>query len=248
MGNELVSVDFHGDTLECVERDGQIWVSVSRVCDSIGIDLASQLRKIRDDECCSVVEMTTVGADGKSRSMSMIDLDSLPWWLSTIKPNKVKPEIRDKVIRYRKECARVLRDHFLKPKAEGSLVSIADLESRVELMLARRDDQIERLARAFESLQNVAVQTHPQLAAGVVWSINERLDHYQWFDAEEKDKAAIRLLVSKLLLQHLVEKPFSRHRDLIFYPHQLPYLDQAIELVRKKARLRVEEENLFSRV
>ncbi|EDY2189047.1 hypothetical protein GTE45_005713, partial [Salmonella enterica subsp. enterica] len=35
-------------------------------------------------------------------------------WLQTISPNKVKPEIRDKVIQYQDECDDVLYDYWTK--------------------------------------------------------------------------------------------------------------------------------------
>ncbi|MCO9782225.1 phage antirepressor Ant, partial [Salmonella enterica subsp. enterica serovar Mbandaka] len=40
-------------------------------------------------------------------------------WLSSIQPNKVRPEIRDKVIQYQEECDDVLYEYWTKGKAEN---------------------------------------------------------------------------------------------------------------------------------
>jgi hypothetical protein len=42
----------------------------------------------------------------------MLHLDSFPMWLATIESSRVAEHVRPKLVKYQKECARVLRDHF----------------------------------------------------------------------------------------------------------------------------------------
>lgn len=56
--------------------------------------------------------MTVVAEDGKKREMTCLPLDMLNGWLFGIDANRVKPEIKDKVIAYQRECFKVLADHF----------------------------------------------------------------------------------------------------------------------------------------
>jgi prophage antirepressor-like protein len=46
------------DTLDAIERDGKVWVSLRRCCETLGLDLSTQLRKLKAKAWASVVEMT----------------------------------------------------------------------------------------------------------------------------------------------------------------------------------------------
>lgn len=46
--------------------------------------------------------------------MLCLALRKLNGWLQTISPNKVKPEIRDKVVQYQEECDDVLYEYWTK--------------------------------------------------------------------------------------------------------------------------------------
>ena len=56
--------------------------------------------------------MTSVAADKKQREMVMLPIEYLNGWLFGIDPNRVKPELKDKIIAYQRECYFVLADHF----------------------------------------------------------------------------------------------------------------------------------------
>jgi len=111
--SNIIHVDFHGDSLECAQRDGRIWVAVRRVCDALGVSVQPQLTKLRDKPWATITMIVTVAEDGKPRETACIDLDSLPMWLATLNPRKVSDEVRGKIELYQRECAKVLRDHFL---------------------------------------------------------------------------------------------------------------------------------------
>jgi hypothetical protein len=115
--NALVPFDFHGDALSCIEQDGRLWVAVKPVCEALGIDNKGQQAKLSTKTWAVVEFISTTGADGKRYEMSCLDLDSLPMWLATIEPARVRAEVRAKLETYQKECARVLRDHFFGRRA-----------------------------------------------------------------------------------------------------------------------------------
>lgn len=112
---QIVPVRFCGDDLFCVRRDDGVWVSTRRVCDALGMDHASQHRRLADPDnahWATVVGMTTVAEDGKQRELTMIHIDALPTWLSHVKPSRVAKEVREKLIRYQVECKNALAAHF----------------------------------------------------------------------------------------------------------------------------------------
>lgn len=107
-----ISVPFHGDSLYVVNYNGQPYVPMKPIVEGMGMDWASQFTKLKQRFKSTIAEITMVAEDGKSRNMLCIALRKLSGWLHTISPNKVKPEIRDKVIRYQEECDDVLYEYW----------------------------------------------------------------------------------------------------------------------------------------
>lgn len=113
MSTELQLVPFHGNTIEAVMEEGRPWASIRSICSGLGLHLQAQHEKLRAKPWAVIRLIRTTAADGKSYETLCIDLDSLPMWLATIEPSRVKPAARDALVAYQKEAARVLRDHFL---------------------------------------------------------------------------------------------------------------------------------------
>lgn len=69
---QLIS-KINGVDIVTVERDGEIFVPIKPICEAIGIDFATQYRKIQSEEIISatVVIMTMVAADGKECEMKL---------------------------------------------------------------------------------------------------------------------------------------------------------------------------------
>ncbi len=107
-----INVPFHGDNLYVVNYNGQPYVPMKPIVEGMGMDWASQFTKLKQRFKSTIAEITMVAEDGKSRNMLCIALRKLSGWLHTISPNKVKPEIRDKVIRYQEECDDVLYEYW----------------------------------------------------------------------------------------------------------------------------------------
>lgn len=135
MAGELVRVSFHGDVLEAIKDDnGKVWTSLRRCCENLGVSMETQLAKLKTKPWATMMEIITVAEDGKQRSMTMIDLDTLPGWLFSIDARKVKPAIREKLVQYQREAARVLADYFFGKKEEdGRDLITATLEAALEV-------------------------------------------------------------------------------------------------------------------
>ena len=105
------AVDFYGDQLVAAQTaDAVIWVPLRPVCEQLGLNWASQYQRLQRDvvlqaEARSVVITTT---DRGERAMIALPLEMLPGWLFGISAERVKPELREKIVRYRRECFRVL--------------------------------------------------------------------------------------------------------------------------------------------
>ena len=105
-------VDFYGDKLEAVRDGSSVRVVLKPMCVGLGIDPEPQRKKLASSGWATTSVTEAVGADGRSRVMFTIALDDVPMWLATIPVSRVSEEARPMLLRYQRECARVLRDHF----------------------------------------------------------------------------------------------------------------------------------------
>lgn len=111
---QQITVPFHNAELFLVEHNGQPYTPMKPIVDGIGMDWASQFVKLKQRFASTIVEITIVANDGKERLMTCLPVRKLFGWLMTISPNKVKPELRDTVIKYQEECDDVLWDYWTK--------------------------------------------------------------------------------------------------------------------------------------
>jgi hypothetical protein len=122
MANELIKVQFHGDTLDaCGTCREDAEVSIRRVCENLGLSMQGQFKKLQGKSWATVNQKLMVADDNKPREVATIALKSLPMWLATIDPRKVKEQFREKLARYQNECADVLARHFLEKPTPGTV-------------------------------------------------------------------------------------------------------------------------------
>ncbi|EDX0374353.1 hypothetical protein GTL21_005162 [Salmonella enterica] len=110
-----MTVPFYGNSLYVVNHNGEPYVPMKPIVEGMGMAWQPQYRKITERfKTCIIEMMTQLPGDNQRRNVICLPLRKLAGWLQTISPNKVKPEIRDKVIRYQNECDDVLYDYWTK--------------------------------------------------------------------------------------------------------------------------------------
>jgi hypothetical protein len=112
MNTELMAVPFHGDNVVMVGKENEPFVAMKPIVANMGLDWETQLRKLSDRFDSTTVKMTVVADDGKLREMICLPLRKLAAWLYSISPNKVAPELRDKIVQYQEECDEVLWQYW----------------------------------------------------------------------------------------------------------------------------------------
>ncbi|EBG0480300.1 phage antirepressor Ant [Salmonella enterica subsp. enterica] len=113
-------VPFNGQQIITAVAAGVTYVAMRQIVENIGIDWTGQfvkLRKMKDKFNCRDISM--VAADGKLRKLLCLPLKKLNGWLFSINPEKVRADIRDKLIQYQEECFTVLYDYWTKGKDEN---------------------------------------------------------------------------------------------------------------------------------
>ncbi len=116
-------VDFYGDEITAalvqVKEHPEVYVPLRPLCDYLGLDWSAQYRRVKRDqvlaEALNSVAMTTTQTKGVGRGrrdLVCIQLEILPGWLFGIDASRVKPELKEKILRYQRECYRVLWQTF----------------------------------------------------------------------------------------------------------------------------------------
>ena len=114
MTNQIQTVNFHNQTLITLEKDGNHYVAMKPICENIGLDWASQFTRIKRDEVLNsvIVMITTTGADRKIYKMLCLPIQYLNGWLFGVDTNRVKAQIKETLITYKKECYQALFDYW----------------------------------------------------------------------------------------------------------------------------------------
>jgi hypothetical protein len=115
-------VEFYGDELQGVvvmttPYQRTIFVPLRPLCQYLGITWPSQLNRINRDPVLSKVAkgVFITNTPGGQQSMVCLPLEYLNGWLFGISANRVKEDLRDRVIRYQEECYKVLAAAFQPP-------------------------------------------------------------------------------------------------------------------------------------
>lgn len=108
MNDQIIPVSFHGDTLALIDHDGEPFVAMKPVVENMGLTWHGQHAKLTEKFGPVILVTRTTGGDGKQYEMTCLPLRKLPAWLYSIVPSRVKPELREKIVRYQDECDDVL--------------------------------------------------------------------------------------------------------------------------------------------
>ena len=112
----------YDDTLTAVlvlpeaDVDPQIFVPVKPISDALGLSWAGQSERIRRDDVLAeemrLIRVTRTNSPGGRPDVLCLPLEFIPGWLFGLQVSRVKPELRDKILLFRRECYRVLSEAF----------------------------------------------------------------------------------------------------------------------------------------
>ena len=157
---EPVQIEFYGDYLTAIFDGETVWVAVKSIIENLGLAWQPQHRKILEDPVLSQVitekVMTSQGKDGKTYKVQMLclPLEYINGLLFKINPNKIpNPQVREKVIRYQKECYKALYEYFIADKVRRAysfeeFVKWAELEMKAIKVKSKALEKAARLINA----------------------------------------------------------------------------------------------------
>lgn len=162
----IVHFDFYGDDLLVVPMHGEHWVVLSRLCEPFQLkDPWEQARKLQKLPWARTVIIPVPDARGVLQDQVCLNIRSVAGWLFTLNAGKVAEHLREKLVRYQRECADALSDHlFGRRNALPSPERMADaVASRLEPRLAEQDARSARGEERLAHLEKVLLSytEHP---------------------------------------------------------------------------------------
>ena len=173
MSNQISTqtISFNNQSLITVEQNGNHYVAMKPICENIGLTWEPQVLRIKRDEVLSqgMIVMITP-TNGGNQNMICLPIEYLNGWLFGIDINRCKPEIRDTLIKYKKECYQALHDYWFNGKAERK-TTVDDrtgLRNAVNMLVSKKgliySDAYHLIHQRFnvESIEDLTLEQLPQ--------------------------------------------------------------------------------------
>ncbi len=162
---EQLSVDFYGDELVAAIVEGEPYIPISPICDYMGLSWSGQRERINRDAVLAgavvSIRVTRRESQRGPREMLCLPLKYLNGWLFGVNANRVKEELRDRVIQYQKECYEILAQAFqaraVEPVPGSSLAHIRDMALAIAHMAEQQMIMEQRVSFTEGRLDRAAV-------------------------------------------------------------------------------------------
>lgn len=150
---DIVKVEFKSDIVDIIQDDIK-WVAVKAVTSNLGVQFDPQHNRLKSDPTFGS-KLIKVQTNGGMQDVFCIPLSKLNGWLFSINPNKVKPEVREKLIEYKNECFDALNDYFNKGAALKP-----EVKAELENIIMMQNEQIVQMDREINRLKGILIKLH----------------------------------------------------------------------------------------
>ncbi|MEI7006032.1 phage antirepressor N-terminal domain-containing protein, partial [Pectobacterium parmentieri] len=137
------AVQFHGQPIITAMVAGIAYVAMKPIVENIGVDWSGQMAKLKNQRGKFGCRDISTPTNGGFQKMLCIPLRKLNGWLFSINPEKVRDDIREKLIKYQEECFTVLHEYWTKGEAvnprkakQSTAKQLTPLRQTVERLIA----------------------------------------------------------------------------------------------------------------
>lgn len=146
---KTLNAKFLGLEITVINHDNKPYVPMKQIVENIGLDWKAQHSRIKRNEVLSEgMVIMTIPSNGGEQEAICLPLHYLNGWLFGVKPSKVKPEIKDKLIEYQKDCYEVLWDYWTLGVAKWE-----DIRLQREVLEENESESKKRGSEAARALQ-----------------------------------------------------------------------------------------------
>jgi hypothetical protein len=135
--DNLKQVNFQNVDMVAYKAEDKIFVGIKSVCEGLGIDHSSQMKRINRDEILkSCVVKMTIKISGQNREVSFMEIDALPLFLTGITSSMCREEIRSKLKEFKLKAKDVLAAAFIKK----NLSPMDELKLHYQVLQTQQED------------------------------------------------------------------------------------------------------------
>lgn len=112
---EIKTVKFNGvDLIGIKGSDGNIYTSVKKICDDLGVLTHGQIAKIKNNSVFdNGTQMICLPTKNNPQETFCLDVDMLPFWLAGINPKKVRDNIKPYLVEFQLKVVQILKNAFI---------------------------------------------------------------------------------------------------------------------------------------
>jgi len=149
-----------GDEVLAVRaEDGTIYLPLRPVCESLGLSYRPQRRRIQRDPALEEgVREIRLETGGGRQATPCLRLSVVPYWLSTVEVSRVRPDLQDKLLVYKRWVIDKVFEAFQRETGIGQEIATAPATP------AMRDDETLSLAHIRDMALAIAAFAEQQIA------------------------------------------------------------------------------------
>jgi hypothetical protein len=150
------------------EQPADALIAVRPIAEAIGVAWQVQHRKLTGSDLFTCHHMVTHDTIGRNQDMLCLSLGDIALWLATISPMKVKPEVRNNLIQFQRDCQITLSDAIRGEFSVAAKDAMARMQQTIDEISREKEALRQENAMLRERLDNcVTQQEFDELAAAV---------------------------------------------------------------------------------
>lgn len=167
--HEIVKLDLTAGSVQTVLVDGQPHIVVRSAVESLGLDWKNQYEKLKTRSWATMVQATTVAADGKSRQMTVVPVRTFLMLLATVNEHRVAEAHRSTLVAFQNETADAIEAYWTR----GGVVNERATDEQLDALQQQIEER--RIRRALGLVQLIAAMDD---TVDPKWKRSRQLHHY----------------------------------------------------------------------
>lgn len=153
---QALKAKFFGSEILVINLNNKPYVPMKQVVENIGLVWHAQFERLQRNEVLSQgIRVIRIPSNGGEQDAVCLPLHYLNGWLFGIKISKVKPELKEKLLRYQKDCYEVLWDYWTTGIAKWD-----DIQQQREVLEENESESKKRGSEAGKALQKRKVEKY----------------------------------------------------------------------------------------
>lgn len=147
---------FFGSEILVINHNDKPYVPMKQIAENIGLAWHAQFERLQRNEVLSQgIRVIRIPSNGGEQDAVCLPLHYLNGWLFGVKISKVKPELKEKLIHYQKECYEVLWDYWTTGVAKWD-----DIRQQREWLEEQETESKKRGSEAGRALQKRKIEKY----------------------------------------------------------------------------------------